>query len=186
MTQGHSTTLLVYRALPGDVFPRHPPAPTSPHKPPEREPGKEKECQVGAPLSPAARSPSLGSGPVAPPFCPGPQKEALGLEIRSARPCLVSLCFSGDRSAQLRSGRERTLRGLRREPGDLDSLQGRPAHLPSWSCLSMQCSGASMDLGPGSPGCASWLGQTEQVPCASVSSLAFKAIDNITHVLVLL
>lgn len=36
VTQGHSTTLLVYRALPGDVFPRHPPPPP-PHTSPQRE-----------------------------------------------------------------------------------------------------------------------------------------------------
>lgn len=47
---------------------------------------------MGAPLSPAARSPSLGSGPVAPPFCPGPQKEGLGL--KSDLPGLVWFHFA--------------------------------------------------------------------------------------------
>lgn len=101
MTQGHSATLLIYRVLPGDAFPHsnlHPIQATQ--LPSQRDKaGRWKGGLAGGPMAPCGRSPSPGSGSTAPPSCQGTQKEAAGLEIRSARPCLVSLHCPGENTA---------------------------------------------------------------------------------------
>lgn len=83
--------------LQGSSWRRLPPHPAgrqlARHKLPEGEPGGEGVPGGGSHCPHAPGSPSSGTGPGFT-LLPRPQKEAAGLEIRSARPGLVSLCSS--------------------------------------------------------------------------------------------
>lgn len=94
MTQGHSATLLIYRALPGDAFPHsnlHLIQAT--HLPSQRDkPGRWKGGLAGDPTPRAAGLPHLGVAPRLLPPVKGPRRKQLGL--KSDQPGLVWFHFT--------------------------------------------------------------------------------------------
>lgn len=123
--------MLVYGTLPGSLC--FPPACLGTQAAAAITGGRARRGGRGAwwgpprPEHPGQVSPNLGAALMLRPPARAPHKEAAGLEIRSARPCSVSLPFSRESTAQPRSGDRKTLEALQRV--DLDSLQSGLANL---------------------------------------------------------